>query len=208
MHANLPRTKEVFAKMSSAEKALVVKAEGEVKVKAAEFLKAGQLAPTGFFDPAGLSANIDGGKLLFYREAELKHGRVCMLASLGIIIQEKFHTLQPDIDVPAVKLLDFNFKDGSLHNLWYGAFLVLGAHEIVFDVLGGKGSTPKWALEVYKPEAGQLPGDLGFDPLNIKPKTPEKLLEMQNKELNNGRLAMLATAGIIAQEMVADQKIF
>jgi len=31
---------------------------------------------------------------------------------------------------------------------------------------------------------------------------------IQTKEINNGRLAMLATAGIIAQEMVTGQTVF
>jgi len=31
---------------------------------------------------------------------------------------------------------------------------------------------------------------------------------MQTKELNNGRLAMLAAAGMIAQEFVTGQKLF
>ena len=36
---------------------------------------AGATAPFGFFDPLGLS-NVDAGRLAFYREAEIKHGRV------------------------------------------------------------------------------------------------------------------------------------
>ncbi len=35
------------------------------------------------------------------------------------------------------------------------------------------------------------PGDLGFDPLGLKPTEPEALKEMQTKELNNGRLVGL-----------------
>merc|ERR1712187_248554 len=43
----------------------------------------------GFWDPLGLSeGNADIAK---YRRAELKHGRVCMLAALGIILSERFH---------------------------------------------------------------------------------------------------------------------
>lgn len=34
------------------------------------------------------------------------------------------------------------------------------------------------------------PGDLGFDPLGIKPSSPRELMTMQTKELNNGRLAV------------------
>merc|ERR1719359_2401846 len=45
----------------------------------------------GFFDPAGFSTDVPAGKLLFFREAELKHGRVGMLASLGFVTAEKFH---------------------------------------------------------------------------------------------------------------------
>ena len=47
----------------------------------------GASPPVGFFDPLGLSNNKDEATLNFYRAAELKHGRVCMLASLGIIVQ-------------------------------------------------------------------------------------------------------------------------
>jgi hypothetical protein len=39
----------------------------------------------GFFDPLGLSKDKDEETLSWYRAAELKHGRVCMLASLGLL---------------------------------------------------------------------------------------------------------------------------
>ena len=46
------------------------------------------------------------------------------------------------------------------------------------------------------------PGDVGFDPLGLKPTDPAEFAEMQTKELQNGRLAMLASMGFIAQELV------
>jgi Chlorophyll A-B binding protein len=49
------------------------------------------------------------------------------------------------------------------------------------------------------------PGDIGFDPLNLKPKDEAKYFELQTKELQNGRLAMLAAAGFLAQEL-SDKK--
>lgn len=42
-------------------------------------------------------------------------------------------------------------------------------------------------------------GDIGFDPLSIKPKTPERLAVMREKELNNGRLAMVAAVLLLLQ---------
>ena len=52
-----------------------------------------------------------------------------------------------------------------------------------------------------------LPGDLKFDPLNLMPEDEEEFFIMQTKELQNGRLAMLAAAGFLAQEAVDDKGI-
>jgi hypothetical protein len=46
---------------------------------------AGEVAPTGFFDPAGLSNGKDAATLKQWREAEIKHGRAAMLAAAGAI---------------------------------------------------------------------------------------------------------------------------
>ena len=56
--------------------------------------------------------------------------------------------------------------------------------------------------------ADYIPGDLGFDPLGLKPEDPEEFFEMQTKELQNGRLAMLAAAGFLAQEATDGKGIF
>ena len=51
-------------------------------------LMAGVTEPLGFFDPAGFSEGASEGRLKFYREVELKHGRVAMLAAFGFPIAE------------------------------------------------------------------------------------------------------------------------
>ena len=56
-------------------------------------------------------------------------------------------------------------------------------------------------------QEGYTPGDLGFDPLGMKPKGAAELLQMQNKEINNGRLAMLAVAGMVGQELASQQPL-
>jgi Chlorophyll A-B binding protein len=51
------------------------------------------------------------------------------------------------------------------------------------------------------------PGDLGFDPMGLKPDSPADFASMQAKELSNGRLAMLAAAGFCVQEQINGQGI-
>lgn len=51
-------------------------------------------------------------------------------------------------------------------------------------------------------------GDLKFDPLGLAPKDKAGFKTMQTKELNNGRLAMLGAAGIVAGELITNSKTF
>merc|ERR1712224_353800 len=170
------------------------------QVKAKESLLAG-ITRLGFFDPLGFATTVKGGKLLFYREVELKHGRVAMLASLGILVGEQFHPLfGGDINVPSY----IAFQETPLENFWPAVVAAIAIPEIlsVFQFQDpSKGEM--WAMK-----EDHLPGDLGFDPLGLKPTDPKKFKEMQSKEINNGRLAMIAAAGMIAQEIATGQKLF
>merc|ERR1712137_1033823 len=56
----------------------------------------------GEFDPAGFLEGKSQLEVYRYREAELTHGRVSMLASLGFIVQEKFHPLFSGDGGPAI----------------------------------------------------------------------------------------------------------
>lgn len=51
------------------------------------------------------------------------------------------------------------------------------------------------------------PGNFGFDPLGLMPKDEAGRKTMMTKEINNGRLAMLATIGVWAQELVDGKTI-
>jgi len=160
--------------------------------------------PTGLFDPLGFSADCSVGKLLFYREVELKHGRVAMLAALGILVGEQWHPLWGgNIDLPAY----ITFQFTPLQTFWPAVVAAIAIPEVfsVFTFEGPEKQVPElWAIKAD----GREPGDFDFDPLGLKPPDGPELVAMQNKELNNGRLAMIASAGMIAQELATNQKLF
>jgi len=171
----------------------------------------GVLAPMGFFDPLGFCSadDVTEGKIRFYREVELKHGRVGMLAALGFVVGENFHPLfGGDIDVPAY----LAFQQTPLQTFWPAVVVAIAIPE-VFSVFsfetpalfaaGDKKAGMPWEIR-----SDHEAGDLGFDPLSLKPTDPAELKEMQTKELQNGRLAMIAAAGMIAQELASSQKLF
>merc|ERR1739848_879717 len=170
-----------------------------------ELSKAGQLAPLGFWDPLGLSANVPEGRLLFYREVELKHGRICMLAALGILVGEQFHPLfGGDIDVPAY----LAFQQTPLEKFWLAVVAAIAIPETFSVQTFQDPDEGRLFGGLWKIKTDHVPGDLGFDPLGLKPEDPKEFKDMQTKELNNGRLAMFAIAGMVAQELVTGQKLF
>jgi len=161
----------------------------------------GSLAPVGIFDPLGLADKADSATLQRYREAELTHGRVAMLAAVGFLVGEKVEgssfLFDAQVSGPAITHLSqvpIGFWNALLLSIFYfenkrAEAGFVEPENVPFDKAG-------LMRENY------VPGDLGFDPLGLKPSDPEELAIMQTKELQNGRLAMLAAAGFMAQEMV------
>jgi light-harvesting complex I chlorophyll a/b binding protein 1 len=167
----------------------------------------GVTSPFGLFDPFGLAPETQEEYMLF-REAELAHGRVAMMAALGFLVQEKFHPIFDDnaigADTIVIRHLDkvLEFESGQAFSscLLFAIFL----SEFTRARIGWE--EPDTAMRTLRD--GYAPGDLKFDPLGMMPKEPVAFKEMQNKELNNGRLAMMAVAGMTAQELVTNQPIF
>jgi light-harvesting complex I chlorophyll a/b binding protein 4 len=163
---------------------------------------AGVTDPLGFWDPLGFSTGVTEGKARFFREVEIKHGRVAMLAAVGFLVAEQFHPLWGgNVDVPSY----IAFQETPLQSFWPLVVAAIAVVEVfsVFTFQNPAGSEP-WTIRV-----DHQPGDLGFDPLGLKPSDPAALKQMQTYELNNGRLAMIAAAGMIFQEtFVTKAKLF
>ena len=143
-------------------------------------------SPQGF-DPFRLSEQID---LRWVQEAEIKHGRIAMLAVAGWITTSIGIHLPGDVhDVSTIAAHDAGVASGSM------AQILLWVH--FAEVLGTKA-----VIEMYE-GSGRAPGYFGFDPLNFSNGKPEKVQkDLVQKELNNGRLAMLAFSGLVTQSVL------
>jgi len=142
--------------------------------------------PTGTsvnFDPAGF-AERSPEWLPWYREAELKHGRAAMLATVGFVVPEF-------IRIPGEQ---FSFE--SIPR-------VIDAHdkcpEQMIQIMGWISliEACTFAALANMNEFDRQPGDFSFDPLGIFPKDPVKQAEYRLAELKNGRLAMIAIGGMV-----------
>jgi hypothetical protein len=148
-----------------------------------------------FWDPAQLAADKPAETIEWYRAAELKHGRIAMLAALGTFINAAGISLP---DAP------FQGTTKSFAALAQVAEQRPGALiQIVLAIAAVE------ALSVNLPE-GQFPGDLGFDPANQIPVYEGKgtFDDLRLKELKNGRLAMIGIAGMWVQEALTGQGVF
>jgi len=163
----------------------------------------GILDPIGLFDPLGLATKATPNLLRKYREAELTHGRIAMLATVGFLVGEGVQGAFPGAytgsglnqlgELPGVDLVYF----------FAGAFAI--ETQRVRNVIFNAATCDKADIGKYKLDS--LPGDLGFDPFGLKPANEEEFRIKQTKELQNGRLAMIAASGFLAQELVDNKGI-
>merc|ERR1739838_527814 len=137
------------------------------------------------FGPAGFLEGKAELEVNRYREAELTHGRVGMLASLGFLVQEKFHPLFSGDGGPAIDQIP-----GLPAWLWVvmgGGITAAEAYRISIAFRELDGSK-------LKAETALKPGYVPTDPAEFR--------LMQEKEFAHARLGMIAAAGFLAQEAV------
>lgn len=148
-------------------------------------------AETGF-DPLYLADFMD---IKWLREAELKHGRICMMASLGMIVQEMY-------SIPGITGYDANpVKACSTVSpeILFQVVAVMAWAEVYFN----KG---KFTMMDMFEDPAREPGNVGFDPLKFG-ENKESRERLELAELKNGRLAMLAFSGMIHQVFVLDKPV-
>ncbi|CAM9434511.1 unnamed protein product [Choristocarpus tenellus] len=211
--ANLKRTRPNMSTPSEAVPTTEVP-EPELVQTGPEYLATlpGSGAPLGIFDPLGIASKFRAIDVKKFRESEVKHGRVAMLAFIGMLLQELAHPLYnggADLG-PAIYHMQAIESDFPLAPIML--FVLIGVLE--GNNIYGKYSSAYfgWEKQPIKEGIADLkedfaPGDLGFDPLGLYGKDAASKQAMGTKELNNGRLAMLAVVGIWAQELVDGKTI-
>jgi len=196
------RTHRIVVRASAAE-------AGETPEPKSDFCAGlpGATAPMGNFDPFKFTEGKDENTIRRYREAELTHGRVSMLAALGFVVGENFNPLfDESIRGPAI---------GHFQQLPSGFWLfVLGSVGVAEFARATKGwVSPGAGQGIFKLKDDYVPGNIGFDPLGLSPTPlddPDNVLfrERQEQELNHGRLAMFAILGEIGQELATGKELF
>ena len=157
----------------------------------------GAVAPLGFFDPLGFSKNMDLDGVKRLREAEVIHSRVAMMATVGYLIGESTPTITYGMDVHHT--IANNQIPEVPGTVLFPFFLAINIAEALRAAIGWvePGLGPLFTLrKTY------YPGDIKFDPLGLKPQNKKDFDNLQTKELSNGRLAMLAAAGMCVQEQI------
>merc|ERR1711897_17517 len=154
----------------------------------------GAVAPLGYFDPLGYITDED--TFLRYRAIEKKHGRIAMVAVLGTFVHNNKWTfdgyLSPSNDL---KFSDISTGTGGFFQIpFYGLAQILAVCALI---------------ELAWWPASKLDGDYGIrlGKINDWDRQPAKEIRQRTAELNNGRAAMMAIAGIVIQECVTGQTL-
>jgi len=153
------------------------------------------------WDPLGFAnlydLNFDFNNVMVYphvqwlREAEIKHGRICMIAFIGMVVQQWWQIPGYPQEPDWTKALDLCYQDPLAR---------LGVAQISIFAMLVEG---RWAcIDAWIGQMDREPGDLGFDPLKITKAPGFDLEGRQLKELKNGRLAMIGVASIAANSAI------
>lgn len=148
-----------------------------------------------------------------YRDAEIRHGRLAMLAALGWPTQELLSPsiarfFNRELEIPGLSDI-LTETSGRAPSVLNG-----GLEQSTLPLFVGVVALAIGALDLeslrQREKNGNdfVPGDYGFDPLNIaKGMSPQARFEMEEAEILNGRLAMLAITNFALAEFITGSPV-
>jgi len=193
-------------KKAPVKKAPVKKAPVKKTVKKAVVRKSGSVEndigvtpPLGLFDPLGfLSRGPDAYRR--YQEIEIKHGRLAMAATLGVIVTEAGVRL-PGTPSPS-SISSYADIPGTLDGAYFGTPLA-GWAQIVALIAA-------LDIAVFRQDPNYPAGDVVQDlPIDwVRYDDPEVKTFKLNAERNNGRAAMFGIIGMISHTALGADALF
>jgi len=141
------------------------------------------------FDPLGIS---DYFPMDYLRESEIKHGRICMLAVVGFITTDLGIIVHPlGQGLTSATAHDAMCANGVMGN----ALVFIGLAEMVSYI----------GVAEMLQGSGREPGYFGFGVKYLDGKSEEQIKKLKYNEIMNGRLAMLAFAGMVTQSVLFEK---
>lgn len=143
----------------------------------------GAIEPLGFWDPLRLTQNMDESLFKYMREAEVHHSRIAMLSMLVLPVLDKTFPNQFAIDVyqNSPELFPFSMM-------------------IIYEFCRISVMYKNPSDKLFRLKDNVYPGNVFNNSLIDR--------DQVNKELSNGRLAMVGSFLYICQELFLNQKVF
>jgi len=191
--------KVVAAKKVAPKKAAPKKAPAAKKGGFSPSTDIGVTPPLGLFDPLGF---LSRGPEVYrrYQEIEIKHGRLAMAATLGVIVTEAGIRFPGYISISQ----DLTFSDvpGTLDGAYFGIPLV-GWVQIMALIAA-------LDIAVFRQDPAYPAGDVVQDlPIDwVRYDDPEVKAFKLNAERNNGRAAMFGILGMISHAALGQDALF
>jgi len=191
--------KKVVAKKVAPKKAAPKKAPAAKKGGFSPSTDIGVTPPLGLFDPLGF---LSRGPEVYrrYQEIEIKHGRLAMAATLGVIVTEAGIRFPGYLSISQ----DLTFSDvpGTLDGAYFGIPLV-GWVQIMALIAA-------LDIAVFRQDPAYPAGDVVQDlPIDwVRYDDPEVKAFKLNAERNNGRAAMFGILGMISHAALGQDALF
>ena len=141
------------------------------------------------FDPLGLSGMFS---LDYMREAELKHGRICQLATAGYVAVDLGWTVPFAPKVSSLAAHDATVKSGNMLLL---LFIIAIPEALSYNAIS----------EMMSGQSDRKPGDYDIPYKLCKPGDTKTMEKYQLAEITHCRAAMLGFSGMVTASALTEQ---